>query len=325
MGDRFAGMPQRAAVWDLGSSSFHLLVCEVGPGGALTPVLHRRALLNLGLSVGASGSIPRDRVAAAVASVKRLRGALSDVRVEVVVALATAAIRDAANNADVVERLERAVGTPITVLGGEEEARLSFVGQRAGVWTGPGMCLGLDLGGGSLEVAVGDANRLAFATSVGVGAARLSGELGAGDPLTAEQRALAHRRTAEALVPVRAQLAGYGGVATRSIVSGGTARALARVATGKARRRASGGPGEVNQVELPADQVRELADLLGNLNLKQRLALPGMQARRADILPVGAAILAATATELNVDRYVVSEWGLREGALLDALDTAGSQ
>ena len=68
----------RAAVWDLGSSSFHLLVCEAGPGRSLTPVLHRRALLNLGLSVGARGSIPRDRVAASVAAAKRLRAGLAE-------------------------------------------------------------------------------------------------------------------------------------------------------------------------------------------------------------------------------------------------------
>lgn len=313
-------MSERAAVWDLGSSSFHLLVCEVRPCQVLVPVIHRRALLNLGLSVGAEGSIPRERVSAAVTAVKRLRGALSGARADVVVALATAAIRDSDNNAEVVERLEKAAGTPITVLDGHEEARLCFVGQRAGVWTGDAQFLGLDLGGGSLEVALGDAQRVTLATSVALGAARLRGELGAGDPLTPRQRTSARQRTAEALSSVRDELSRHPGVAHRTVVSGGTARALARLATAKARRRASEGPGEVNQVELPALQVQELASVLGRLDLKQRLALPGMQARRAPILPVGAAILAAVATELGIERYVVSEWGLREGALLDALE-----
>jgi exopolyphosphatase / guanosine-5'-triphosphate,3'-diphosphate pyrophosphatase len=179
----------------------------------------------------------------------------------------------------------------------------------------------MDLGGGSLEVALGDSRHVRLATSVALGTARMHGELGASDPLTPGQQAAASALTVAGLAPVRTALSGYPGVAARTIVSGGTARALARLATGKARRWASDGPGEVNQVELPAQQVRELARLLGELNLEQRLALPGMQARRAPILPVGAVILATAATELGVERYVVSEWGLREGAMIDALNS----
>jgi len=313
-------VPVRVAVWDLGSSSFHLLVCEAGPGRTLTPVLHRRALLNLGLSVGARGSIPPDRVAASVAAAKRLRAGLTEARAEIVVALGTAALRDAGNSADVVERLERVVGTTVRVLDGEEEARLCFIGQRAGVWMGPGPTLGLDLGGGSLEAAVGDTDRVPVATSAAVGPARLRGELGTGDPLSRQDQLTVRDRTAQALAPIAMAIGGYRRVAERTVVSGGTVRALARLVTARARRRPSAGPGEVNQVELPAAQVQELAELLATLDLRARLGLPGMQARRAELLPVGAIVLATVATELGVGRFVVSEWGLREGALLDALD-----
>ena len=312
-------MPVRAAVWDLGSSSFHLLVCEATGDQNLVPVVHRRALLNLGLSVGARGAIPRDRVAAAVAAAKRLRAALADARADVVVALGTAALRDARNRAEVVERLQRVVGTPILVLDGEEEARLSFLGQRAGVWMGETPTLGLDLGGGSLEAAVGDLRRVMSATSAAIGPARLRGELGTGDVLSDGDRAQIAARTAEELVPVADVVARYPGVAARTVVSGGTARVLARLATARARRRRSEGPSEVNQVELPATQVAELATRLAHLDLPARLALPGMQARRAPLLPVGAVVLSTVAVELGVERFVVSEWGLREGALLDAL------
>jgi exopolyphosphatase/guanosine-5'-triphosphate,3'-diphosphate pyrophosphatase len=283
-------------------------------------VLHRRALLNLGLSVGERGNIPRDRVAASVAAAKRLRAGLAESRAEIVVAVATAALRDAANSAEVVERLERVVGTKVVVLGGEEEARLCFLGQRAGVWTGPGPTLGLDLGGGSLEAAVGDSDRVAMATSAAIGPARLRGELGTGDPLSGADQFALRARTAEAMAPIGAAIAEHRGVIDRTVVSGGTVRALARLATARARRRPSAGPGEVNQVELPAAQVLELAQQLAKLDLRARLALPGMQARRAPLLPVGAAVLATVATELGVGRFVVSEWGLREGAILDALN-----
>jgi len=281
--------------------------------------MRRRALLNLGFAVGATGLVPADRLAASVAAAGRLRRALDEVRPDVVVALATAAIRDATNGPEVVARLERVVGTSVRVLEGEEEARLCFGGQRAGVWMGEGPALGLDLGGGSFEVAVGRGREVVLATSAPVGATRLQGELATGDPLTETDRAAIRTRTAEALVPVRAALAPWPAVAARTVVSGGTARALARLATARTRGRPSGRSNEVNQVELPAHQVAELASRLAGLDLRGRLALPGMPPRRAPMLPLGAAILETFAQELGVDHFVVSEWGLREGALLDAV------
>ncbi len=321
-GDYRRPVSLRVAVWDLGSSSFHLLVCEAGPDGSLQPVLRRRALLNLGASVGAKGEIPADRASAAVAAVRRLRQQLAGHEADLTVALATAALRDAANGTAVVRRIERVIGGPVRVLDGAEEAELCFAGQRAGVWTPPGPSLGVDLGGGSMELAVGDESGLLEATSVPVGATRLRGELNTGDPLSDRECQTIRARTAEALGPARALLEAYGGVARRTVASGGTARALARLATVRARRRTSSGSGEVNQVELAAGQVEELARSLAGMSLPERLALPGMSARRAPVLPLGAVILAATAAELGIERYVVSEWGLREGALLDALSRA---
>ena len=124
----------RGAVWDLGSSSFQVLACKLGPSQTLVPVLKRRSLLNLGLEVGATGVISPERVRASVTAAKRLRRAIDTVDPDIVVALATAAFRDAANGPEVVGRLEKAIGTPIRVLAGKQEARLCFLGQRAGTY-----------------------------------------------------------------------------------------------------------------------------------------------------------------------------------------------
>lgn len=303
-------------MWDLGSSSFQVLACDQRGCNALSPVLRRRALLNLGMAVGATGAIPPERVRASVSAAKRLRRALDEVRPDVVVALATAALRDADNGAEVVARLEKVVGEPVRVLDGTEEARLCFVGQRAGVWTGPGPTLGIDLGGGSFEVAVGSGSGVDYATSAPVGATRLRGEMGAPDLLGRPERETVRRQTCEALAEVAAALAAFPGVARRTVVSGGTARGLARLATAHTRETSST---DVSQVELPAAQVEEMADRLAGLSLDERTALPGMSRRRAPMLPIGAAILSTVAQELGIEHFVVSVWGLREGALFDAL------
>jgi exopolyphosphatase/guanosine-5'-triphosphate,3'-diphosphate pyrophosphatase len=312
----------RAAVFDLGSSSFHLLVCEIcdEDGFRLVPLMRRRAVLQLGASLGATGTIPPDRATAAVAASKRLRHSLDAFNVDVVVALGTAALREATNGPEVVRRLERAIGFAIRVVDGPEEARLCLVGQRASVWTNPGPVVGLDLGGGSLEVAMSDGAGLDFATSLPVGAARLRAALGSADPMTEAQRAEAWDRTCEIVDQVAHVVDSAPGAARRSLLSGGTSRALARLASSRGRGELADGGPMVNQVEIPTEQLEDLARKLAPMALSDRLTLPGMNRRRAAVLPVGATILAATAAVLGVERYVVSEWGLREGAILNALD-----
>ncbi len=310
----------RVAVYDLGSSSFHLMVVDATRAGVLTPVLRRRSFLHLGTEVARTGGVPGDRAATAVRAVRRLRAAADDAGVDVVVALATAALRDADNGAKLLARLERVLGTPITMLSGEEEARLCFLGQRAGVWVGRDPVLGLDLGGGSLEAGTGTADEIFAVSSMPIGTARLRGELGTGELLTPEERLAIAGVVRERSVPVVAMLAEVPEAGRRVIASGGTVRALARLAMALHRpETASESSRPVNQVELPAGQLFELADRLCTLDLDARLALPGIQARRAPLLPVGAVALSTLVEDLGLERLVVSEWGLREGAVISAL------
>jgi len=106
------------------------------------------------------------------------------------------------------------------------------------------------------------------------------------------------------------------------IASGGTVRALARLAMGLHRpapKSGSSGTASVNQVELPAGQLHDLAERLATLDLDARMALPGIHARRAPLLPIGALVFSTLVDHLGLRGLVVSEWGLREGAILDSL------
>lgn len=312
----------RVAVFDLGSSSFHLMVVDATRDGVLTPVLRRRSFLHLGTEVARTGGVPADRAASAVRTVRRLRLAADEAGVDVVVALATAALRDAANGSRLLSRLEQVLGSSITLLTGEEEARLCFLGQRAGVWVGKDPVLGLDLGGGSLEAGIGNIHEVSAVTSVALGTARLRGELGTGEVLTPADRVAVTEVALARAAPIRAMLSVNPQAGSRVIASGGTVRALARLAMGL-HRPLSGSVSmsslRVNQVELPAGQLHELADRLATLDLDARLALPGVQTRRAPLLPIGAVVLSTLVESLGLQRLVVSEWGLREGAVIGAL------
>jgi exopolyphosphatase/guanosine-5'-triphosphate,3'-diphosphate pyrophosphatase len=312
----------RVAVFDLGSSSFHLMVVDASREGLLVPVLRRRSFLHLGTEVARTGGVPPDRAASAVRAVRRLTTACEEAGVDVVVALATAALRDADNGSRLISRLEQVLGSSITLLTGEEEARLCFLGQRAGVWVGSDPVLGLDLGGGSLEAGIGTIDSVIDVASVALGTARLRGELSTGELLTPEDRVAVTEVTLERAEPLRAMLTRNPRAADRVIASGGTVRALARLAMGLHRPlHLSGSTSslQVNQVEIPAGQLYELADRLATLDLDARLALPGVQGRRAPLLPIGAVVLATLVDNLGLQRLVVSEWGLREGAVIGAL------
>jgi exopolyphosphatase/guanosine-5'-triphosphate,3'-diphosphate pyrophosphatase len=310
----------RVAVFDLGSSSFHLMVVDANRDGMLVPVLRRRSFLHLGTEVARTGGVPVDRAALATRVVRRLRLTADESGVDVVVALATAALRDASNGSSLLRRLEDIVGTPIRLLSGEEEARLCFLGQRAGVWMGSEPVLGLDLGGGSLEAGIGNATDILDVTSVALGTARLRGELATGDPLSSRDRRAIQALTVERSEPISKILAEHASAADRAVVSGGTVRALARLAMGLHRPPAPNASStQVNQVELPAGQLHDLADRLATLDLTACLELPGVQARRAPLLPIGAVVLATLVDVLDLGRLVVSDWGLREGAVFGAL------
>jgi exopolyphosphatase/guanosine-5'-triphosphate,3'-diphosphate pyrophosphatase len=304
------------------------MVVDASRDGVLEPVLRRRSFLHLGTEVATTGGVPADRAASAVRTVHRLRTAADESGADLVVAMATAALRDADNGPALLARLERVLGSSITLLTGEEEARLCFLGQRAGVWVGDDKVLGLDLGGGSLEAGIGDAHRVHAVASVPLGTARLRGELGSGERLTAADRATLRRLAVERSQPIQAILARHPEAGLRTIASGGTVRALARLAMVLHRAVPSSGSVsslQVNQVELPAGQLHELAERLATLDLDARLALPGVQARRAPLLPIGAVVLSTLVETLGLQRLVVSDWGLREGAVFGALALGGER
>lgn len=312
-------MAVRAAVYDLGSSSFHLQVCDVEDDDALVLVARHRSTLDLGAAVGASGTVPPERVTASLRVTGRMADRLARLAPDVVVALGTAALRDAENGAALTERIAEIIGVPVHLLDGEEEARLCFRGQRAAVWRGPEPSAGIDLGGGSLELAAGDDHGLLLSASVAVGATRLRGELGDPDPMGAQGRQAVAARVAEALAGWGAKFDAAGVCTRRVVASGGTARALARLATARVRRGGPAACGAVDQVELPAGQLDALAATLCRLTCPERLALAGMPARRARSIGFGAAAMHAVSDVLGTERMVVSEWGLREGAILEAV------
>jgi len=314
-----AASSTRFAVLDLGSTTFQLLVADADEDGSVTPVVRERVVLNLGRVLAEEERIPADVAARAAETARRLTDIAERTGADRVVPIATSALRDSPDRRELQQLFEDAIGTNVRFIDGQEEARLTFAGVAASVALGEGATLLLDLGGGSLEVALGDAGGLRWGRSLPVGAGRLTGMLIEHDPPTKDERKAVRAAVEDAVGALVPKVERADPV--RCIASGGTAGALARVL---AAGRWGSPPTSLNQYEVSVTDLRDLTQELAALPLDERLRVPGVDERRAELLPAGGWILTAAASAFGVKRLVHSEWGLREGAVLDALGLAAS-
>jgi exopolyphosphatase/guanosine-5'-triphosphate,3'-diphosphate pyrophosphatase len=303
----------RVAVLDLGSTSFHLLVADASPTGGIERVARRRVMLRLGASIADEGaSIPKATAERAVESARELRRVAEERGADRFVPVATAALRDARNGPALADAIGRALGTKVKILSGIQEARLIFAAFRQRIPLRDQLALGLDLGGGSLELAIGDGFEVQWETTLPLGVTRLHGEFDVHDPMKRRERKEIERRVEERLEPCR------GEVRERSpklpIASGGTARALARLIEERGAGRAVDGGLRVTRGDLA-----KLADVLCDASHDELLAMPGVKRSRADLLPTGAVVLAAVMETLSLRDLLICDWGLREGVILKEL------
>ncbi|HJX07388.1 MAG TPA: Ppx/GppA phosphatase family protein [Actinomycetota bacterium] len=308
--------PMRCAVLDLGSTSFQLLVTDAETDGTLTHVLRDRVILNLGADVAATGRVPEEMLDRALEIVSRFRDVAERSGAERLLPVATAAFRDAANLPWISKALRGALGVPIDVLAGDEEARCTVTGVRASVALPPGPWLAFDLGGGSLEIALVDDGRIVWTDSFPLGAARLWSTMVAGDPMTRSERKELKALVSDLLTP--AVEASGTAPELPCVMAGGTAGAVCRLL---AAGRWSDPPTSLNQFRVTVSALGDVARTLGASTSEERLALPGIDERRADLLPTGAVVLTAALGAFGATSAIHSEWGLREGVVLRALGT----
>ncbi|MFO0691196.1 MAG: hypothetical protein U0900_21030 [Myxococcota bacterium] len=302
----------RVAVLDLGSTSFHLLVADASPTGRIERVTRERVMLRLGATIAAEGEIPKAVAARAVECARDLKAVADAHGAERFVPVATAALRDARNGAALAQSMSRALEIPVRVLSGIEEARLIFGAFRRRIALGDATALGMDLGGGSLELAVGDDSEVFWETTLPIGVARLHGELVDHDPMKRRVRREIEERVEAAVAPHRRRIRAR--APKHPIISGGTARALARIIEEN-----GGGRSTKGALRVSAEEIGGLADRLTEATHAELLRIPGLKRNRADLLPTGAVVVDAVMHCLELPELLICDWGLREGVILETL------
>jgi exopolyphosphatase/guanosine-5'-triphosphate,3'-diphosphate pyrophosphatase len=285
----------RRACIDIGSNTTRLLVAECAPGRVLE-VHQERAFTRIGRELGSGGTIPQAKIDEVVQVVSAQLQSARELGAGTVRGVATAAIRRAANGAELASAVHRACGLEVEILSGEEEARLAFVGAAQTLDHVPSGRLGVvDVGGGSSELVVGFApNRVSWSVSFGVGSGDLADRWLRSDPPSEHELAQARTELDQVLggleVPTPAE----------AVAVGGSASSLRRLA----------GP------VLDPDALTRSLQLLAtepSTEVARRFAL---DRERVRLLPAGLLILQA-ASELFGTALQIGRGGVREGVLLE--------
>jgi exopolyphosphatase/guanosine-5'-triphosphate,3'-diphosphate pyrophosphatase len=282
------------AAMDLGSNSFHLLVAGRGAHGELVKLGAYKEVLKLSSSIDASGRLPEATVSRALDALGTMLAFARYYRAEPI-AVGTSALRAAKNGQDFVRAAKRRLGLKVQILSGDEEAALVYAGARSALNGLPGRVAVVDLGGGSVEIAVGERPEQCSCTET-----LPLGFLRFGSSSESEIRERVTREVRDAAERVRSLSPGA------CVASGGTARALAKLLGPAAR---------VEGRSVHRDALRSLSRELFHADAA-RLAELGVEPARRDGIGVGATVLSALVDALGAPSLRISSGGLREGVLL---------
>lgn len=300
------------AAIDLGTNSFHLVVARMQPSGRFETMASEKEMVRLGSGSGDMKHLSADAIDRGVAALRRFRR-VADISGARVRAVATSAVREAQNQQEFLDRARAEAGIDVEVISGAEEARLIHLGVLQALPVFNDRMLLIDIGGGSTEVLVAQGPNIEWSRSHKLGAIRLTDRFFP-DGRTSARRAERCRRYLQSfLVNTAIELRDH--PFSVAVGSSGTIQNLAVMA---AQLRGDPAPKSVNSAQFTRTELNKLTQLLLDTESPEdRLRLPGIESRRADILPAGALLLECLADELNIDTFTVSAYALREGVLLD--------
>ena len=311
------GNAPRRAVIDIGTNSVKLLVAGVS-GDHVSPCVEKSEQTRLGKGFYETRQLQPESIEKTALAVASFASEAAKWNPESIRAIATSAVRDALNQSDLIEAIRRACGLEVTVISGEQEADWVFRGVTTDRSLLSDPLLILDVGGGSTEFILGKGSVQRFRESFRLGTVRLLEQFPPNDPPLPEQWHACRKwiddffrtRIAPSLTP---HLSGFPPGSIRLIGTGGTSTILARmqlVLESFDRDR-------LETLQLSREDVQHHRRHLWEMTLKDRQAIPGLPANRADIILMGTAIFVSVMEFFQFHNLKISTRGLRFAALLD--------
>jgi exopolyphosphatase/guanosine-5'-triphosphate,3'-diphosphate pyrophosphatase len=303
---RFAGV-------DIGTLTCRLLIADLPIDQRLIEVRSERRILRLGEGVDLNKQLSVAAMDRVVQCLKEWQEIIDTSHVDATVAVATSAVRDAANRDEFLDRVKREAGFEVELISGDEEARRTMLGIRSGLPAGVTDVLALDIGGGSTEFILDCPEQPPIVRSIDIGVVRLCERLLHHDPPTDEEIRQAREWVAKETKAAVADMSNY---QTATFVgTAGTVTSLAAMS----QKLPSHEPARIHNYRLQFDTIQELEQTLLSRKKADRAGLPGLEKGREEVIAAGAIIIRTIMETLGKSEVLVSDLGLREGVLIDLL------
>lgn len=303
----------RIAAIDVGSNSIHMVIAQADADGGLTTLWRQKEMVGLGRMSFPSHKLSQLAMDRAVEALRRFQLEARRRNCEKILAVATSAVREAENGGDFIERARGELGLHVRVVSAKDEARLIYHGVRHAIDLKGGPHLLIDIGGGSVEFVVGDAERTLLLESRKMGAARMTARYVKSDPISPEdRRALLnyYDRELSPLVEVIRELR-----PVRVIGTSGTMENLCAMSGGL--REGAGAHGPAGTIRREA--FAELVERLLQLTSEQRGEIRGLDDQRKEQVIAGALLVRELFTRLDLKEITLCRSALREGMLVEYL------
>lgn len=323
----FAASPQHhertMAAIDVGTNSIHLVVVQIDPTlPAFNIIAREKDTVRLGERDPDTGCLTDKAMKRAIAALKRCRDLAESLNAEEVIAVATSAVREAPNGHQFLKTVQSEVGLSIDLISGEEEARRIYLGVLSGMEFDQKPHAIIDIGGGSTELILGDGHEPRSLNSTKVGAVRLTSEFVTTDPISevefkmlqAYVRGMLERPVEDLLSQLNPE------EMPRLVGTSGTIETLVSIHAYDAEGTV---PMTLNGASMNFSDLKRMVDRLRKLSCKERLNIPGMSDKRAEIIVAGAVILQEAMSMIGAESITVCERALREGVVVNWMLTHG--
>ncbi len=294
---------------DIGTNTISLLIAEINEAGDFNNIQSENRITRLGAGFAQNNTLSGPAIERALATLIAMRALLEKEKIDRFVVTGTSAVRKAKNRKDFLESVKQKTGFEITVISGEEEARCTLLGISLLFQDRNKTTVVIDIGGGSTELIADDWAGPPFLSSTPLGAVTLSEGYLLSDPPTAREMKSLENVIAAELAKIEHPMPS----ACRFVGTAGTLTTLAAIDQKMTRY----DPDRINGYRLSYSGIEGIVNELARLPIQKRQSVPGLEKGREDLIVSGGLILLSVMKRFGYHQVLVSDYGLREGLLID--------